>query len=106
MPKHPIGELTANDHAELVRLARRDVWWKTPDEALQWPGRLIARVMDIGDFDDVASLLTLLGEESFREALLNAEVLQFRPQSWSYWHYRFGMAEPGHVPPMPVRRLK
>lgn len=37
--------------------------------------------------------------------LLNAEAGQFRPQSWTYWHYRFGMAEPGHVPPMPVRPL-
>jgi hypothetical protein len=34
-------------------LARKYIWWETPDEAALQPERVIAQVMNIGDFADV-----------------------------------------------------
>jgi uncharacterized protein (DUF3820 family) len=31
----------------LVDLARRYVWWLSPEEALEYPQRVIARIMDL-----------------------------------------------------------
>jgi hypothetical protein len=44
------------DRKILKRLATKYIWWKTPDEALQQPERVVAQVMDIGDYEDVQML--------------------------------------------------
>jgi hypothetical protein len=37
----------------LSRLAEKYIWWKSPDEAMAMPERVIAQVMNIGEvFDD------------------------------------------------------
>lgn len=79
-------------------------WWKTPEEAIARPERLVAQVMDIGDYDDVLRLTALVGDDVLRDVLTNAEVGQFSPRSWAYWHYRLGLVKPGEaVPEMPRR---
>jgi hypothetical protein len=95
-----------NQNSEaLKRLATRYVWWKTPEEALEFPLRLIAQVMDIGDYDDIQFVAKLVGDEGLRDVLRHAEIGQFSGPAWHYWHYRLGMADVGHVPPLPYRRL-
>ena len=32
------------------QLARKYIWWKTPEQAVQQPLRVLAQVMDIGDY--------------------------------------------------------
>ena len=61
--------------------------------------------MDIGDYDDVQELVKQVGDDYLREVLTDAEIGQFSPRSWTYWHYRLDLAEPGAVPPLPTRRL-
>ncbi|HEX3821753.1 MAG TPA: hypothetical protein VHW45_15575 [Candidatus Sulfotelmatobacter sp.] len=89
----------------MKELARKYVWWKSPDEALRAPQRIIAQVMNVGDYDDVQMLANHLGPEALREALNHAEAGQFDKRSWTYWHYRLGLAELGEVPPVPSRTL-
>jgi hypothetical protein len=89
----------------LQQLARKYVWWKAPADVLRSPRRLVAQVMNIGDFDDVQQLSALVGDETLRECLRHAQAGEFNERSWHYWHYRLGMAEPGKVPPLPVRRV-
>ena len=91
--------------AALKPLARKYLWWKTPDEAVAYPERLIAQVMNIGDFADVAALAAQLGDETLRDVLRHGEAGQFSARSWTYWHYRLGLAKVGEVPPLPVRRF-
>lgn len=79
------------------------IWWKTPEQALKNPNRVIAQVMNIGDYDDVQELAAQVGDDCLREVLANAEIGQFNERSWAYWHYRLGLAPPGQVPPMPGR---
>lgn len=89
----------------LRRLARRYVWWKTPDEALVTPERVIAQVMNMGDQRDVEAMAALVGDRVLRDVLTHAEAGQFSDRAWTYWHYRLDLAALGNVPPLPTRSL-
>ncbi|MBK8751059.1 MAG: hypothetical protein IPL99_05205 [Candidatus Competibacteraceae bacterium] len=77
-----------SDYAVIERFAAEYVWWKAPDEALRQPKRVIAQVMNIGDYDDVVELVEQIGEDRLRRVLTHAEIGQFNERSWTYWHYR------------------
>jgi hypothetical protein len=89
----------------LKELARKYIWWKSTEEAVVYPERIVAQVMDIGDYADVQRVSDELGEAYLSRVLKQAEIGQFTPRSWAYWHYRLGLAEPGRVPPMPGRKI-
>lgn len=92
------------DPDDLKRLAAKYVWWKTPDDAVRQPERVVAQVMDIGDYGDVQKLANQAGDDYLRQVLVRAETGQFSERSWIYWHYRLGLSRPGNVPPIPRRR--
>jgi len=89
----------------LKSLARKYIWWKTPEEAMRMPERVIAQVMNIGDYSDVQALASQVGNQALREALIHAQAGQFNERSWAYWHYRLGLSNVDQVPPLPVRRF-
>lgn len=66
---------------------------------------MIAQVMNLGDYDVVLALATLVGDDYLRAVIARAEIGQFNERSWTFWHYRLGLAEPERVPPMPQREL-
>ena len=70
------------------------------------PDRVVAQVMDIGDFDDMQALAEQVGDDYLRHVLRTAEAGQFNQHSWAYWHYRLGLASFGQVPKPPVRRIE
>lgn len=70
------------------------------------PERVIAQVMNIGDYADVQELASQVGDEVLREVLSHAEAGQFNASSWAYWHYRLGMSDVDLVPALPVRRFE
>ncbi|WNV05900.1 hypothetical protein RP726_05670 [Candidatus Methylospira mobilis] len=87
----------------LRRLSNKYIWWKTPEEAVSMPERVIAQVMNIGDYADVQELANQVGDDVLREVLTHSEIGQFNEKSWCYWHYRLGLADADHMPPMPLR---
>jgi hypothetical protein len=89
----------------LKRLAVKYVWWKTPDDAIRFPHHVAAQVMNIGDYDDVQALVASVGDDYLRDVLSHSEIGQFNARSWTYWHYRLGLALPGQVPPLPKRKV-
>lgn len=89
----------------MLELARRYTWWLAPEQAMEYPQRVIARIMDMGTFEDIHELVITLGEDSLRQALCNAEAGQFRPRSWSYWHYLLNGLADSALPPLPLRRV-
>lgn len=93
------------DAETLERFARKYIWWKKPEEAADRAERIVAQVMNIGDYDDVQSLVHEVGLPYLRDVLRHAEAGQFDARSWTYWHYRLGLSDPGEVPPLPERRL-
>lgn len=91
----------------LTKLAAKYIWWKTPDEAMRYPRRVITQVMNIGDYGDVQDLAHALGNEALIEALRRADAGEFSEKSWVYWHLRLGLCPPqGSTPPRPVRRVQ
>jgi hypothetical protein len=85
--------------------AAKYIWWKTPDEALHQPERIVAQVMELGDYEDVQAMVEQLGDQYLKMVLLHAQAGVFSPKSWAYWHYRLGLSGPGQVPALPKRRL-
>lgn len=93
------------DTDQLKMFARKYIWWKTPEDALNQPQRIVAQVMDIGDYEDVQCLVHKAGTAYLCEVLAQAEAGQFNPRSWTYWHYRLGLSDAGKVPTLPKRRF-
>lgn len=98
--------MSHDDLQLLQRMAQRYVWWKRPDEAISDPLRVVAQVMNLGDWGDVCTLQQQLGDDTLRDALQHAAAGQFNARSWSWWHYRLGLATLGQVPPPPARRFE
>lgn len=94
------------DHDVLKKLASKYIWWKSADEAVATPQRVIAQVMNIGDFDDMQTLAREAGDDVLRKVIRQAEAGQFDERSWAYWHYRLGLAELERVPPLPRRTFQ
>ena len=103
----PPGLATAEAEKELLRpMAARLIWWQPPEQALRRPERVIAQVMDIGDFDTLQQLRRRLGDGRLAQVLQQAEAGWFTPRSWTYWHRKLGITPTGPVPPLPQRRLR
>jgi hypothetical protein len=96
--------LNPTERQLLEQLAARYIWWKAPADAVRYPQRVAAQVMNIGDYDDVQRLAHTLTFDGLRAVLRSAEAGQFNDRSWHYWHYRLGLAKvPQDVPHMPMR---
>lgn len=87
---------------ELAQVARRCVWFKTPEEAIRYPAHLVAHVLTYGTHEDVKVLRQQLSDDDLREAIDTAPPGVFDPRSWTYWNLMLGRDE---APPMPRRRL-
>jgi hypothetical protein len=98
---YPISEMSI-----FSEMSAKYIWWKGGDGRPFGARRVLAQVMDIGDYDDVLRVLDDVGEEPLRDVLAHAEPGWFKPRSWSYWHYRLGVVTPGApVPDLPKRAL-
>ncbi len=69
------------------------------------PERVIAQIMNIGDYADVLLVAEQVGDDVLRKVLTSAEIGQFSDRSWVYWHYRLGLAKLDKVPALPTRAL-
>ncbi len=93
------------DQELLKRLAAKYIWWKSPEDAVAYPHRIMAQVMNMGDFDDVCELTEAVGDAGLREVVCSAEAGEFNLRSWHYWHHRLGLSDGEKIPPLPQRRL-
>jgi len=76
------------------------VWYKTPEQAVQYPYHFIAHVLTYGACEDVAALDKYITPEQLVEAIDNAPAGGYDPRLWVYWNARIGRYP---TPPMPVR---
>ena len=89
--------------ALLRQLAAKYIWWEPPSQAVSRPRRVIAQVMDIGDYRDVQKLAHLIGEDGFLSTLEHAEPGWFTERSWHYWNYRLKRSTLENMPARPIR---
>jgi hypothetical protein len=88
--------------AELLRVAKRMVWFKTPEETLSDFVFFLAHVMTYGVSEDVKTAQKYFTREDFLRALENAPAGVFDIRSWAYWNTVLGRVP---VPAMPKRRF-
>jgi len=84
-------------------LAKKYLWWVSPEAAIRDQGRLVAQVMNLGTFEDVRYLEDRLGEDYLANIVKTARPGYFQEKPWNYWHHRLGIAMDGAVPPLPQR---
>lgn len=85
---------------QLNFLAKRYVWWETPEWACTHPTVFLANLMNIGTWNDIQTARHLLGDATFKEALLEAPPGYFGYRAWDYWHLKLGLTP---IPPLPKR---
>jgi hypothetical protein len=93
--------LTAPYPAELIRVARKVVWYDRPEAALSDLAAFLAHVMAYGSPTDIAAVERHVPPDEFRKVLENAPAGVFSKDRWQQWHERFGMP----APPLPRRRF-
>lgn len=86
--------------SELLAVAARVVWFKSPPEALAQPVHFLAHVMTYGTPEDLRVLQGIVEVNEFREVLDNAPPGVFDARSWAYWNLKCGR---NPVPPLPRR---
>jgi hypothetical protein len=87
---------------ELLRVARRVIWFEEPEEALADPVQSLAHVMVFGAIEDLKALRGIVGKDEYREVLERAPPGIFDARSWVYWNLVCGKQP---TPPMPTRSL-
>lgn len=85
---------------ELLRVARRVIWFEEPERALADPVQFLAHVMVFGGIEDLRALRGIVGKDKYREVLEHAPPGIFDPRSWAYWNLVCGRQP---APPLPVR---
>lgn len=87
---------------DLLRVAKRVIWFKTPEDALQHTKLFLAHVMTYGHLTDISITLKYFSEDDFASVLDDPPPGVFDIRSWTYWNVRYHR-EP--VPPLPKRNI-
>ena len=85
---------------ELLRVARRVIWFEEPARALADPVQFLAHVMVFGTIEDLGALRAIVGKADYREILEQAPPGIFDARSWAYWNL---ICDRRPTPPLPVR---
>jgi len=85
---------------DVLAVARRVIWFESPEQAVADPIRFLAYLMTYGAMKDIAVARRYLDLDDFREALQHAPAGIIDARSWSYWHAVTGRYP---APPMPRR---
>ena len=93
--------LTAPYPDSLVRVAKKVVWYDSPEDTLADLPTFLAHLMVYGSSTDLAVVERYVPVEEFRRVLETAPAGVFTRDSWQRWHERFGMP----VPSLPRRRF-
>jgi hypothetical protein len=86
---------------ELLRVARKVVWYDKPEQTLADLKTFLSHLMVYGSAADVAIVKRFVPTEEFRRVLENAPAGVFTQEAWQKWHEEFGMP----APPMPRRQF-
>ena len=85
---------------ELNTLAKKYIWWETPEWAYAHPTVFLANLMNLGSWNDISLARKILGDAVLKQALLEAPPGYFNYRAWDYWHLKFGITP---IPPLPKR---
>ena len=86
---------------ELLRIARKVVWYDQPEQTLRNLRTFLTHLMVYGSQADVAVVERYVPENEFRRVLEDALTGVFTEDAWKRWHERFGLPPP----PLPRRKF-
>jgi hypothetical protein len=95
----PDLELHPATRAEIDALARRYLWWEPPSGSHS-AVRTVAQIMNLGTYEDILRLESLLPSEDLLRVMANAQPGWLSPRSWEFWRGRLG----GNLPETPPVR--
>ncbi len=87
---------------DLQHVAKRVVWFKSPDDALTDVRLFLAHLMTYGTLTDITTTLKYFSEDDFKAVLDDPPPGVFDRRSWVFWNVRY-QRDP--VPPLPSRKL-
>jgi len=87
---------------ELEILAKKYVWWESPQWAYNHPAVFLANVMNLGSWEDLQLARRIVGEVILKQVLQEAPPGYFSYRSWDYWHLKLGILP---IPPLPQRKF-
>ncbi len=87
---------------ELLAVARRVEWFKSPEELLGDRKHFLAHVMTYGTWDDLVAEAQYYPETEFAAVLDDPPARIFDQRSWVYWNLRYHR-DP--VLPLPQRKI-
>ena len=93
--------LTVPYPADLLRIARKVVWYDQPEQTLAHLDTFLAHLTVYGSSTDVAVARQYLPAEEFQRVLENAPAGLFTTEVWQKWHEQLGMP----VQQLPSRRF-
>jgi hypothetical protein len=88
---------------DLLRVARRVVWFKPPEEAVEVPRHFLAYAMTYGTDEDIVVVRRYFSDADLKDVLADPAPGVFDAKSWAYWNLVLGRSPP---PPLPVRRIR
>ncbi|EFI36331.1 conserved hypothetical protein [Desulfonatronospira thiodismutans ASO3-1] len=92
------------DNEQLRRLAKKYVWWKSPEQALQNKRHFLAALMTFGTLEDTYWLEQNITRDELTDVLKNPPIGIFTARAWHFWHYRLGLAgNENEIPEQPTR---
>ncbi len=87
---------------ELLRVARKVVWYDAPERTLEDIPTFLAHLMVYGSPTDVKVVEQCIPLEEFRKALGDAPAGIFTQEAWIRWHKKLGIRP---IPPLPRHRF-
>ncbi len=87
----------------LHEIAKRLIWWKSPEESLRQKTMLLAQVMTLGTWNDIQTIRSVYGDDAFKTTLQQTPAGIFDARSWNYWH---GFYHLHPIPPLPQRKFE
>ena len=87
---------------ELHQVAKRVVWFDSPEQTLQNPRLFLAHLMVYGTIEEIIIAKRHYAGGDFMEVLNNPPPGVFDPRSWTYWNLIYGRYP---APPLPTRQL-
>lgn len=87
---------------DYIRMARRVIWFESPEQALADPVRFVAYAMAKSTPEDMDLILQHIGQDGLRESIKAAPPGIVDARSWAYWNL---MADIEPALPIPQRRF-
>jgi hypothetical protein len=85
---------------ELDAVARRVIWFESPEEALCYPKRFLTYLMTYGTLEEILVAKKYFTDADFEATLDDPAPGIFDIRSWHYWNGVYGRHP---VPPLPRR---